>query len=212
MVVALVVGLLSGFFLGRAQDRDVDRASDDPTRSTPTDDGSITTRPPGDTVPQESPDEPTTSAPGTELAPSTIGSLDNPIPAGQAYVLGRYEIEVLDATRDADSLLTDHDSTNPPPPSGSQHVLVEVSVRFEDADRLGNPGSIPFFVSDGSNRWSSHDASCGTIPEDLGRVGFIEPGDDVTGQVCFTVPEEAVDNLVFATEGFAGPLYFALPD
>lgn len=204
--MTLVLGILIGFFLGRAYDDSDPEVSSAPL--TVPDTSSSTTRPPGNTVPQR---PPTSAPPGTELEPSTIGSFDDPIPVGQAYVLGLYEIEVLAADRDAGPELTKFDAGNPAPPEGQQHVLVELAVRFTDANGLGNPASIPFFVSDGTGRWFNFDAHCGRVPDDLTEVGFVEQGDELTGNVCFTVPAEATDALAFGTEGFAGPIYFALP-
>ncbi len=213
-VGTLLLGLVVGFFLGRGFDDDGAAALPEPTvriEPTPT-----TTPPPGDTIPQAppggSPRDPATSAPpATDLAPATIGAFDDPVPVGQAYILGLYEITVVGATRDATPVLSDHDPTNPPPPTGDRHVLVELEVRFTDATGLGNPGAIPFFVDDGTARWFSYDATCGRVPDDLADAGLLEAGEVARGQVCFTVPDDAVADLRFATEGFAGPLYFALP-
>jgi hypothetical protein len=208
-VLTLLVGLVAGFFLGRAYGDDESVATRTtgtiaPSPSAPT---SPPSRPPGDTVPQQVPGRP----PSTDLEPSGLGSLDDPIPAGQAYVLGLYEIEVRGVTRDAGDALVDFEPSNPPAPDGQQHVLVELAVRFTDASGLGSPGAIPFFVSDGDAEWSSFESRCGRVPSALAEVGFIERGDEALGQVCFTVPSGAVDELALGTESFAGPLWFALP-
>jgi len=203
--VMLLVGLVAGFFLGRAYNGDdvassatVGTVAPSPTTSAPRT---------GDTIPQAPPAAP----PSTDLPPESLGTLESPIPTGQAYVLGLYEIEVLAADRDAAGALQDHDDENPPPPAGDRHVLVEVAVRFTDAAGLGDPASIPFFVSDGADEWSAFEGACGSIPEPLAAAGLLEQGDEAVGNVCFTVPEGAVDDLVLGTEGFAGPLWFALP-
>lgn len=206
-VLTLLVGLVAGFFLGRAYGDDdsvATRATGPvaPSTSAP----ALPSRPPGDTIPQ-TPGAP----PSTDLAPGTLGTIDDPIPAGQSYVLGLYEIEVRAVDRDAGNALADHDRSNPPAPQGQQHVLVEVAVRFTDSSGLGSPAAIPFFVSDGDGEWSSFDSRCGRVPEALAQAGFIERGDEAIGQICFTVPSEVVDDLVLGTESFAGPLWFALP-
>ncbi len=209
-LATLLLGLVLGFFLGRSYVDD----QPDATRTTGTvPQNPVTTapRPPGDTIPQTRPDTDPASPPATDLEPATIGSFDDPIPAGQAYVLGLYEIEVRDVVRDATASLAEADPSNPAPPPGRQHLLVELSVRFTDATGLGNPASIPFFVSDGSGEWFSFEATCGQVPDALTDVGLIEQGDEAVGSVCFTVPSEVADALVLGTEGFAGPVYFALP-
>lgn len=208
-ILTLLVGLVAGFFLGRAYGDDESSA----TRTTGTILPSPSTtsprpaRPPGDTIPQQVPGGP----PSTDLEPSGLGTLEDPIPSGQSYVLGLYEIEVRGANRDAGDALSEFDPSNPPAPEGQQHVLVEVAVRFTDASGLGSPGAIPFFVSDGEDEWSSLESTCGRVPGDLARTGFIERGDEAVGQVCFTVPSGAVDALALGTESFSGSLWFALP-
>lgn len=202
-LVALLVGGVLGFFIGRAADAD-----DQAVRLTPlTSPSTPASRPPGDTIPQGSPDSP----PGTDLAPAEIGTLDAPIPFGQAYVLGLYEIEVLAADLDAGPELAAFDSLNPAAPEGRQHALVEIAVRFTDRSGLGNPASIPFFLTDGSAEWNDFEAACGSIPDPIVEAGLLEQGDEAVGNACFTVASDAVDGLVLGTEGFAGPLYFALP-
>lgn len=200
--VTLLIGLVAGFFIGRAYD-DETSATSGPVLSVP--DRPATSSPPrtGDTIPQR--------PPATDLPSGSLGTIDSPIPVGQAYVLGLYEIEVLAVDRDAAAALARHDAANPPPPAGRQHVLVQLAVRFTDSGGLGNPAAIPFFVSDGDGEWSTLESSCGELPAPLADAGLLEQGDEAVGEVCFTVPSAAVEDLALGTESFAGPLYFALP-
>lgn len=202
-LVALLLGGVVGFFAGRAAE-----SGEQTLRSTPlTSPSTPTSRPPGNTVPQA----PSGAPPSTDLDPTTIGTIDDPIPFGQAYILGLYEIEVISADRDSASELAAFDSVNAAPPAGRNHVLVKIAVRFNDTDGLGNPASIPFFLTDGAGEWRDYEATCGRIPDDLTESGLLEEGDEAVGNACFTVPSDAVDSLVLGTEGFAGPLHFALP-
>ena len=206
-IVTLVLGLVVGFFLGRATEAD-DTPSSAPPLTSPS---TSTSRPPGDTIPP-SPTSAPAAPPSTDLAPDTIGSLEDPVPVGQSYILGLYEIEVRGVERDAGPTLRDHDPSNPPAPPGEQHLMVEVAVRFTDEFGLGNPAAIPFLVSDGTARWNDFDALCGSVPESLFETGPLERGDEAVGNVCFTVPSDVVGDLRFGTEGFDGPVYFALPE
>lgn len=207
-VLTLLVGLVAGFFLGRAYGDEESAATSTTGTIAPSPSTSVPrSQPPGDTIPQQAPGAP----PSTNLAPSGLGSIEDPIPAGQSYVLGLYEIDVRGVNRDAAAELSGFDPSNPPAPEGEQHVLVEVAVRFTDASGLGSPGTIPFFVSDGDDEWSSLQSDCGRVPGALAETGFIEQGDEAVGQLCFTVPSGAVDALVLGTESFSGPLWFALP-
>ncbi len=206
-VATLLLGVVIGFFLGRVTEAG-DTVSSAPPLTTPS---SSTSRPPGDTIPQNTPVDPDAPA-STDLAPATVGSLDDPIPVGQAYVLGLYEIEVRGAERDAGDTLAAFDAINPSAPEGSQHVLIEIAVRYTDPDGFGNPSSIPFFVSDGEGRWEDTAAQCGLVPDAILEAAFLAPSEEVVGNTCFTVPTGAVAELRFGTEGVNGALYFALPE
>lgn len=207
-VVTLVVGLVFGFFLGRATEADNATVSGAPPLTRPS---TSTSRPPGDTIPQNPPVDPD-APPSTDLDPTAVGSLEDPIAAGQAYVLGLYEIEVRDVERDAGDTLSAFDQVNPSAPPGNQHVLIEIAVRFTDPDGFGNPSSIPFFVSDGDRRWEDIEAQCGIVPDAILDTAFLSQDEEVVGNTCFTVPSDAVVDLVFGTEGVNGSLYFALPE
>ncbi len=207
-IITLLIGIVIGFFAGRASESDSSPSAAPPLTSPST---SATSRPPGDTVPQ-SPGTDPESPPSTDLDPTTIGTVEDPIPSGQAYVLGLYEIEVLGVERDASSTLAEFNGSAVDAPLGRQHVLVEVSVKFTDATGVGNPAALPLFLSDGTGTWNDFDASCGAVPNSILGAGLIEQGDQATGNACFTVPIEVIDDLLLGTEGFSGPVYFALPE
>ena len=204
-LVTLLLGAVIGFFLGRATDDGSGERSLPPLTSPSTE----TSRPPGNTI-APNPVDPS-APPSTDLDPSTIGGLGDPIPVGQSYILGLYEVEVRSADLDAAEELARHAPGNPAPPQGRRHVTVEIVVRYTD-EGMGNPSAIPFFVSDGTGQWNDFEASCGVVPRSILDAGLIEQGTDAVGNTCFTVPEDVVGDLVFGTEGFAGPIYFALPD
>lgn len=208
-IITLLIGIVVGFFAGRAAEDDGSAAATAPPLTSPS--TAPTTRPPGDTIPQTTPADPD-SPPSTDLDPTTIGTVDDPIPFGQAYVLGLYEIEVLSVERDAEATLREFNGTSTAPPDGRQHMLVEVAVRFTDSSGVGNPASIPLFLSDGTVNWHDFEASCGAVPDSILATGLIEQGDEAVGNACFTVPVEVVDDVLIGTEGFNGPVYFALPE
>lgn len=207
-IVTLLVGLVIGFFAGRASE-----SNDSPSAAPPLTSPSTTptSRPPGDTVPQSPAPDPD-APPSTDLDPTTIGTVEDPIPFGQAYVLGLYEIEVRGVERDASATLTEFNGSDVDPPPGRQHVLVELAIRFTDGTGVGNPSAIPLFVSDGTGRWNDFDATCGAVPDSILGAGLIEQGDEASGNACFTAPAEVIDDLLLGTEGFSGPVYFALPE
>ena len=205
-IATLLLGMVVGFFLGRLDGDDASQTVAAPLTTTTATSPSTVDRP-GDTVP---PSPTTTSPPGSELDPATIGSFDDPIPVGQAYILGIFEITVLDADLDAEAALDAHDPGNPAPDPDEQRVLVRLQVRLTD-DTTASLAGIPFVVGDGTATWSAFEAGCGSVPEDLLLSRPFAGGEQVTGNLCFTVPADAVDGLALATEGFAGPVWFALP-
>lgn len=208
-VVTLLIGMVIGFFAGRASEADDATTSAPPPLTSPS--TSATSRPPGDTIPQTSAPDPA-APPSTDLDPTTIGTVEDPIPLGQAYVLGLYEIEVLGVERDASDTLAAFNGGAIEPPLGRQHMIVEVAVRFTDATGVGNPAALPLFVSDGTGTWNDFDATCGAVPDSILGAGLIEQGDEAIGNACFTVPTDVLDDLLLGTEGFSGPVYFALPE
>lgn len=206
-IITLLIGVVIGFFAGRAAEDDAGPSAAPPLTSPST---APTTRPPGDTIPQTTAPDPD-APPSTDLDPTTIGTADDPIPFGQAYVLGLYEIEVLSADRDAEDTLSDFNGSSAAAPDGRQHVLVELAVRFTDSSGVGNPASIPLFLSDGVVQWNDFEATCGAVPNSILTRGLIEQGDEAIGNACFTVPVEVIEDALLGTEGFDGPVYFALP-
>lgn len=206
-VTTLLLGLVVGFFLGRIAEGDGVRSSAPPLTSP----ASSTTRPPGDTIPQRPPGDPG-APPSTDLDPETIGTIDDPIPAGQAYVLGLFEIEVRRVDRDADATLQEFDPVNPPPPAGSQHLIIEVAVRSTDGSGLASASSIPLFVGDGESRWTDVEAQCGIVPDSILDTAPLPGGEQVVANSCFTVPIDVVDDVLLGTEGVNGALYFELPE
>ena len=209
-LVTLLLGGVIGFFIGRATETATESEALPPLTSPST----STSRPPGNTIAPNPPADPRDpgAPPSTDLDPSTLGSIEEPIPVGQSYVLGLYEVEVRGVDRNAAEELSRFDPANRPPPEGRRHVLVEIVVRYTEGEGVGNPSAIPFFVSDGTGRWNDFEAGCGIVPQSILATGLIEQGAEAVGNVCFTVPEDVVRDLAFGTEGFAGPVYFALPD
>lgn len=205
-LATLLLGVVVGFFIGRA----ADDATESATASTPLTSPSTapTSRPPGDTIAPNptSPTSPTESTlPQVDIAPSTVGSIDDPIPLGQTYVLGLFEITVLDADHDATATLGAANA----PSAGSDHLLVEIRIRFTD-NGVARAGSVPFFVTDGTTKWTDLDNTCGAFPESLLDTPPIQRDEDAVGNACFTVPSDVLDAVVLGTDGFSGDVYFSL--
>lgn len=201
----LIVGLVFGFFIGRASE-DSTESSAAPATTTPP-----TTESTGGTIPPIPPTSTSPSAPpSTDLEPEVIGTGDDPIAVGEPYVLGVFEVTVHQAELDAADTLDQHDPSNPPSPEGYNRVLVEVTIRFTESDGFTDTSYLPFEVRAGEDVWTDLDAGCGNVPQSLLSGVLLGPNESATGNLCFTVPSDRVDELLLTTEGFAGPVYFAL--
>lgn len=205
----LLFGLVFGFFLGRATDNDGGNENAGRSQTTTT---TPTSRPPGDTIPQQPPTSAPagTTPPSTDLEPNRIGTPEEPIPLGQPYVIGLYELTVNGAEFDAADTLARHDAGNRPPPAGDRRVLVDVTVAYVDSAGLVDTGFLRFDATDGIDFWSDLDADCGNVPDSMLSGTVLGPGESDDGNVCVTVPERRVDPLYLTVEGFDGPVYFAL--
>lgn len=208
-VAALLIGLVGGFFLGRATDSSADETGQQ-FGPPVVDSTTSTSRPPGDTIPQEPP--PSSVPPATELEPTIIGTPDQPIPVGQGYVVGDIEITVDGVDYDANETIREYAPSNPPPPDGQQNLLVSITIEFLGPGEPINTGYLPFALATRTREWSDLDATCGAVPDSLYDGKTIAEGDAATGNTCFTVPIPATEQELFiTTEGFDGPIYFALP-
>jgi hypothetical protein len=146
------------------------------------------------------------------LEPTIIGRPEAPIPVGQGYIVGDVQITVEGADPDPAATLSEYSSSNPDPPAGQQHLLVSVTVEYIGPGRPINTGYLPFAVATEDDSWRDLEASCGLVPDSLYAGITIAAGEEVTGNACFTVPSAVVgDDLFLTTEGYDGPVYFALP-
>ena len=205
VLAVVLVGLL--WFATRSSGDDDEDAADDETASTVDEGGR-----PGDTIP---PAAPTTTGPDgqppqTSIAPSSIGTVDDPVPVGQAFVNGLYELRVDGATYDADEVLAESNPAHADAPAGQQRVLVELTVSYLEDFGFINTSGLFLSASDGSRTWLDFEADCGPVPDSVLDGLVVEAGESVTGNACFTVPVD-VDPLYLTADGFDGPLYFALP-
>lgn len=212
-VGTLLLGLVVGFFLGRATD--ADSTATPPPLTSPS---RSTTIPPGDTIapfpttPPTSGGQPTDPGSGEDQLPATtLGTREAPIPVGQTWVLGSFELTVLDAELDATETLVDHDARNEPTGDGTHPVLVRLRITFTEDDQLADPSIFEFFVEDGSGeQWLGRDAQCGIVPDDLRFTPFLGSGESVEANLCFTVDDAAADPLLLGTDRLLDAVYFAL--
>ncbi|KAA0236069.1 MAG: DUF4352 domain-containing protein [Actinobacteria bacterium] len=149
----------------------------------------------------------TTTEPENEL-----GSRSNPVPLGEAFAVGEWEITINAVEPDATEVITEHDQENPPPAEGEQYVLVDMTAAYVGSDP---DGALPDFevkvVSSSGSEHHAYDSWCGRVPEEFDFLTQVEPGDDVTGNVCIAVPSEEVPGMLIGVGpwGSGDAVFFA---
>lgn len=205
-IVALLLGLIIGFQLGGGGDGDQSASSTG---------GSLELPPADDT------DAPTvTTAPATTAPPDTgggpatepLGTRDNPVPVGQGWILGIWQLEVITADLDATDTVVGASDRNPDPAEGDRYVLVEVELTLADdlfvfADDF-RPG---IESADGTVIEPAFEPCGPDVPSDFYDQGRLSVEDPVRGNLCFAVPADLGDDLLLTTDGVGDTTtYFAL--
>ncbi len=137
---------------------------------------------------------------------STGESRDNPVSAGQPYILSEgWEMTVVDFIPDATQAVLAENQFNDPPDPGFKYVMVRVRATNISA---GDPADFDasFALRLVGSRNISYDQftrSCGVIPDELGLDAPSEAftGGTVEGNVCFHVGADETGFVIF-TEFF----------
>lgn len=142
----------------------------------------------------------TTTAPEDEL-----GSQSDPVPLGEAFAVGDWEITINSVQPDATEVIAGHDPENPSPTEGAQYVLVDLTAAYVGSDA---DGALPDFelkvVSSSGAEHYAYDTWCGRVPEEFDALTQVLPGEEVTGNVCVEVPAADVSGMLIAVEPWAG--------
>lgn len=224
----LVVAVLSGLVLSGCAD--TDRA--EPTSGAPLSSAAATASPLPTAGPSRSTAPSTTAAPSTTeadgpggsgsgtgpIAPGApaTGTRDDPIPLGQAAVVGPWEVTVTQAVLDADDIVLNHSEFNPSPQPGNHFVLVELqATRAAAPEATAARFSYEVFAQFLGRGGVAYDEAFGDIPDPLAETGAVAPGDSVTGHLLFEAPsvEIAGGLLRLFTEALAPDdraVFFAL--
>ena len=196
-VACLLAGALAGVLL-IADDADDDadeRAAPTTQPSRPEADPTTPTIPPG-------------AVPGEGPAPGSLGSEDEPAPLGSEYLLGDWAISGWSVDPDAAAVMQAYDPTNPLPRPQHRFVLAGTDLTYIGPAR-GNPADLKLYAQDPTGR--AYLEGCGAMPAPLLAPAELGPGDTITGQVCFEVPEQAATGLRLVVEVQLGvPIFFQL--
>ena len=142
----------------------------------------------------EDPDAPTATAVGE--------SLNNPVPVGQAGEVGKWSVEVIGFTENANRTVARENMFNEKPKDGSQYVLATLRTTYN-----GRSSADPFFdlewavISEDGTLFESPGQ---VLPKDLSNVGNVPSGVSGEGNVDFLVKSSAAGSLVLYLENWGG--------
>lgn len=201
-IVALLVGIVIGYLLGDGGDGDGEAAS-----------GSVTTEATSvPTVTTTAPTSSPTSEGGGSGSVEPLGTLENPIPVGQAWILGIWQLRVTDVDTDATQTVLDASPRNPIPAADATYVLVEIELTLVDDQFVFAADFFPGLATADGTPLPDEFRPCGPlVPDDFFEEGRLLRDEPVSGNLCFEVPLDAVDGLLLTTDGIGGATtYFAL--
>jgi hypothetical protein len=145
-------------------------------------------------------DFPVPAAPDPDGPP---GSRGNPYPVGETVTVGDWEMVVTGLTEDAIDAVHGENPFNDEPAEGRQFLMVELEATYtgENSDSLVS--SAEFNVVGPTAVAYTFEDSCGIIPDELDVWADVFPGGTVSGNLCWSVRTEDVDELVlYSQESF----------
>jgi len=137
---------------------------------------------------------------GIVNAGGPAGSRGNPIPTGQAALIGSWEITVIGSAPDATDLVTAENTFNDPPNAGNQFLLVQVQ-----ATNRGIGSETPFevmtFSAVGPSSVAySYEDDCGVVPDPFPDFTEVFAGGTVEGNLCWSVTGDDAAALVLIVD------------
>lgn len=155
----------------------------------------------------ESAQDDTAGEAAEEPGEAALGTRQNPVPLGTEVKVGpNWNIAILQIDEDAWPIVEQTNRFNDPPAEGRQFVMASTKVSYNGEDS-GTPWvslSYRYLGSDGNVYGRGGDDRCGVLPKPLSDIGEQFPGASAEGQVCWSVPAEAVANgAIIVEESFS---------
>ncbi len=202
-IIALIVGLVFGFQLGRGADSSENASATDTSSDTTIAGPTLNTTPPT---------TPTTGGGPASLEP--LGTLENPIPMGQSWILGIWQLEVRSADLDAADTVVAASGQNPTPSEGSVYVLIDIELTAVEDLFITADDFLPGIRLADGTELPAQFRECGpAVPDDFYANGRLRKDTPVRGNLCFEVPADATDGLLLTTDGVSDTkTYFALEE
>lgn len=135
--------------------------------------------------PQGTPEPAATTA--TDTASPTESEQDT-AEVGDTVQVGDWQVTLADVDTDPDSV------TGDPPADGNLHVLLTIEGTYA-GDTTGDLHmDASWTIVTDNGEYSSVRDRCGMLEQPMRDAGDTDPGEQVSGQVCMTVPEDELDN------------------
>jgi len=206
LIVLVTVAALGGaafYLLGLSSEDDSTAAV--PATSVPR---TETTEDPGPT--SSAPEDNT--APDTAVAAPSKGSVDDPYDVGDEITISyalfdeaqrAWVFEVLGPASDRTQAVLDENQFNTPPPGDTRFVVTEIRVSYVSGPDDGSLFDFNFTASGPSgDRMTTFDPSCGVVPDSFDSLLELNPGETVTGNICWVVAPPDIEELTMGIEVF----------
>ncbi len=138
--------------------------------------------------------------PATPDPDGPVGSRGNPHLTGETVDIGDWDVTVTEVVADATDAVLAENEFNDPPDDGHQFMTVGITATYTGtaSDTLGF--SVLFKAVGPLAVSYATDDSCGVIPDELDSYSEVFPGGQLSGNVCWSVRSEEVDDVVMYLE------------
>lgn len=205
MVAAIAVGVLAGC-------AGVEGTTQEGAGAAPGTTQGSDSEPVSDTSSEAPEPEPSTEEPTTE-EPAELGTRENPATPGEdiaTFSTGAEEIEVElgEATWDANEIVALENQFNDPPGDGMVYVLLPVTATYHGPESM-----LPWidlkvtFLADNGR---SYESTYAVIPDDLSDVADVYDGGTATGNILFALPTDQLPGGMWGVSyNWSDPLWWA---
>ena len=149
---------------------------------------------------------PTPSTPPTVIptqTPEPVFTINNPAPVGtELKFKSGLAISVNNFVENANQMVSRAADSHTKPESGNRFVIVNMVVANR-GDELLSLGPIYNLEVVGRSGISHHRGGCWKFPNEIDSGRDLFPGGEVTGNVCFEVPQTEADSLIMFYEEYS---------
>ena len=157
----------------------------------------------------------TSTTAGDAAPPSTVVSTaeatrEDPIPLGEAQMLGSWMLAVSGVELDGTDTITSFVDFNPEPAEGNQFVVVELTGTYNGSDQ-GEPAFEWKLVNEDLEA-VPEGIGCGVVPNSIFDLSPLAAGETFTANICVETPSEAAGDglLLYLAPSQTDGKYFAL--